>query len=392
MFKFKDNKSDKVKIDSFQTIKRAYEPLENYLTPNKVLVIYGPRRVGKTTLIKQFLSETKLNYKLDSGDNIRVQEILSSSDFNLIKEYCSGYKLIVIDEAQNIPSIGMGLKIIVDQIPGMYVIATGSSSFDLSNKIGEPLVGRQKILKLFPISLMELLHHHNRVELHDRLLEFMIYGLYPEVLHQSDNRHKGEYLNELVQSYLLKDILALENVKSPRLLMDLLRMLAFQVGSEVSLNELSNSLKIDIKTVGRYLDLLEKSFIIFSMSGFSRNLRNEITSKKKYYFYDVGIRNGVINAFNPPETRNDIGALWENFMMIERLKKKTYTSILSNDYFWRTYSKKEIDLIEERDGKLFGFEFKWKEKKYTAPLEWRSNYPDSTITLISNDTYQNFIL
>jgi hypothetical protein len=373
-------------------VKRAYEPLSQYLVPNKVLVIYGPRRVGKTTLISQFLSDTTLKYKLDSGDNIKVQQIISSSDFNLIKDYCSGYELIVIDEAQNIPHVGKGLKIIVDQIPNIQVIATGSSCFDLSNKIGEPLVGRQKILKLFPISLQEFSHHFNRFELSERLEEFMIYGLYPEVILQSENQKKAEYLIDLVQAYLLKDILALENIKSPHFLMDLLRLLAFQVGSEVSLNELSNSLKIDVKTIARYLDLLEKSFIIFSLGGFSRNLRNEITSKKKYYFYDTGIRNGIINAFNPLATRNDKGALWENFMVAERLKKKTYTSLFSNDYFWRTYSKKEIDLIEERDGKIFGYEFKWKEKEYKAPLEWRSNYPDSTVMLISTENYQDFVL
>lgn len=373
-------------------IDRIYQPLNQFLEKNKVLVIYGPRRVGKTTLINHFLSTTALKYKSDSGDNIRVQEILSSSDFELIKEYCRGYQLIVLDEAQNIPDVGKGLKIIVDNVPGIYVIATGSSSFDLSNKIGEPLVGRQRILKLFPLSMLELNGDYNKVELSQRLEEFMIYGLYPEVVTAKGKNEKTEYLHDLVNSYLLKDILVLENIKSPKLLMDLLRMLAFQTGSEVSLNELANGLGIDVKTVGRYIDLLEKSFIIISLGGFSRNLRNEITSKKKYYFLDQGIRNGVINAFNPTETRKDMGALWENFMVIERLKKKTYQHIYSNDYFWRTYSKKEIDLIEERDGKLFGFEFKWKDQSYTAPVEWARNYTDSNVELISRQNFWSFIL
>lgn len=373
-------------------IKRSYQPLTQFLEANKVLVLYGPRRVGKTTLINQFLSETTLRYKLDSGDNIRVQEILGSSDFELITEYCRGYELIVLDEAQNIPEVGKGLKIIVDQVPGIKVIATGSSSFDLSNKIGEPLVGRQRILKLFPISLIELSNQLNKIELVQHLDEYLIFGLYPEVVQKAGNNNKISYLNELVNSYLLKDILALENIKSPRLLMDLLRLIAFQIGSEVSLNELSNSLKVDVKTVSRYLDLLEKSFIIFSLGGFSRNLRNEITSKKKYYFYDLGIRNGVINSFNPMETRNDKGALWENFIMAERLKKKTYQFIYSNDYFWRTYSKKEIDLIEEREGKLFGFEFKWKERKYNPPEEWTKNYPGTTVELIHVENFLSFVV
>lgn len=379
-------------MEQKKIIKRAYEPLEQFLQKNKVLVIYGPRRVGKTTLIRNFLSTTSLKYKDESGDNISVQQILSSSDFALIKEYCSGYELIVLDEAQSIPHVGKGLKIIVDNVIGIYVIATGSSSFDLSNKIGEPLVGRQHILKLFPISLLELSREYNQVELNHRLEEFMIYGLYPEVVTTENRKQKTEYLHDLVNSYLLKDILSLENVRSPRMLIDLLRMLAFQVGSEVSLNELSNGLRADVKTVNRYLDLLEKSFIIISLSGFSKNLRNEITSKKKYYFLDQGIRNGVINSFNPFETRNDIGALWENFLIMERLKTKTYKQIHSNDYFWRTYSAKEIDLIEERDGKLFGFEFKWKQQSFIPPREWTRNYSGSKVELISRENFWSFIL
>jgi uncharacterized protein len=254
------------------------------------------------------------------------------------------------------------------------------------------LVGRQRVLKLFPISMLELNRNANRLDLEQRLEELLIYGLYPEVITAKTKNEKREYLHDLVQSYLLKDILTLENVRSPRLLMDLLRMLAFQTGSEVSLNELANGLKIDVKTVGRYIDLLEKSFIIISLGGFSRNLRNEITSKKKYYFFDQGIRNGVINAFNPMDTRNDMGALWENFIIIERLKKKTYQKIYSNDYFWRTYSKKEIDLIEERDGNLFGFEIKWKDKPYTPPDEWIRHYPGSQVELITRKNHWSFIL
>jgi predicted AAA+ superfamily ATPase len=373
-------------------IKRAYEPLSQYLAPNKVVVIYGPRRVGKTTLITKFLAESSLRKKVESGDNFRVQEVIGSSDFKKIKEFCSGYELIVFDEAQNIPQVGKGLKIIVDQIPGIQVIATGSSSFDLSNKIGEPLVGRQRILKLFPISLLELSYDLNRFELHNRLEEFMIYGLYPEVITKHNPDEKTQYLVDLVQSYLLKDILSLENIKSPRILLDLLRLLAFQIGNEVSLNELSNTLKVDIKTIARYLDLLEKSFIIFSLGGFSRNLRNEITSKRKYFFFDNGIRNAIINSFNPLAVRNDKGALWENFVIMERIKKKAYQFILSNDFFWRTYSKKEIDLIEEREGKLFGFEFKWQPKNYKVPLEWRNNYPDSEVIIISTENYLDFVL
>jgi predicted AAA+ superfamily ATPase len=370
---------------------RIYEPLDAYLEPSRVLVIYGPRRVGKTTLLNAFLDQTTLKYKFDTGDDIHVQQVLSSSDISLINEYCRGYELIVIDEAQYVPAIGKGLKIIVDHVPGIRVIATGSSSFDLSNKLGEPLVGRQRILKLFPLSVLELLQHNNRVEIQQQLPALLIFGMYPEVLRKEGHDKKALYLVELVNAYLLKDILALENVKSPKVLLDLLRLLAYQVGSEVSLNELANALKLDVKTVGRYLDLLEKSFIIFSLGGFSRNLRNEITSKRKYYFYDTGIRNAVINAFNPLELRNDIGSLWENFLVVERLKKKTYQLIFSNDFFWRTYAQQEIDLIEEREGKLFAYEFKWKSRSYKPPKAWLKNYPEAAVLMITQDNFFDFV-
>jgi predicted AAA+ superfamily ATPase len=373
-------------------LSRFFNNLDKKLSPNKVLIIYGPRRVGKTTLVKSFLASTTLNYRFDSGDNINVQHILSSSDFRLIKEYAEGKELVVIDEAQNIPHVGKGLKIIVDEIPGIKVLVTGSSSFDLSNKIGEPLVGRQKTIKLFPISLLELSKDYNRSQIKDQLADYLIYGFYPEVITAKTKNEKVEYLGEMVNSFLLKDILALGNLKSSRVLFDLLRLLAFQVGNEVSLNELSNQLKIDVKTVARYIDLLEKTFILISLGGYSKNLRNEVVSKKKYYFVDIGIRNAVINNFNPLEARNDIGALWENFIFIERLKTKSYQEIHGNDFFWRTYSKNEIDLIEERDGKLFGYEFKWRETKYKVPAEFKEAYPEGSVELINSDNFLDFVL
>ncbi len=373
-------------------IPRFFDDLNEWIQTNKVLVIYGPRRVGKTTLIQSFLSKTNLRYRSDSGENTKVQHILSSNDFDLIKEYCHGYDLIVIDEAQNVPHVGKGLKIIVDQVPGIKVLVTGSSSFDLSNKVGEPLVGRQRIIRLFPISVMELSKQMSAFDIKDRLMDWLIYGMYPEIITTEARKVKIEYLNEMVNSYLLKDILALENIKSSRLLMDLLRLLAHQVGSEVSLNELSNKLNIDIKTVARYLDLLEKTFIIISIGGYSRNLRSEVVSKRKYYFVDNGIRNGLINSFNEIEHRHDMGQLWENFIFTERLKKKSYEQLHTNDYFWRTYAKAEIDLIEEREGKIFPFEFKWKPRKYKAPGEWTTNYPDTTVKVITTENFLDFIL
>lgn len=372
-------------------IPRIYQKLNKYLKPNKALIIYGPRQVGKTTLLQDFLAATKLKYKLDSGDNIQTQHILGSQNFNLIREFTQGYELIAIDEAQRIKNIGLGLKIIVDQMPGIKVIATGSSSFELSGQVGEPLTGRKITLTLYPVSQIELSNLYNPYEIKNKLEEWLIFGGYPEVVATADKTEKIKLLEEIVHAYLLKDILNLEKVKSAKILLDLLRLLAFQVGSEVSLTELARQIGIDYKTVARYLDLFEKSFVIYNLRGFSRNLRKEITKKSKYYFYDNGVRNAIISNFNKLELRNDAGMLWENFLFIERLKKRTYQSIYANNYFWRTWDQKEIDLVEEREGKLFGYEFKWGNKSLKPPKEWGETYPDSEFTIISQENYLEFI-
>src|SRR4030042_571000 len=328
-------------------IKRVYN-LEKLIKPNKVLIIYGPRRVGKTTLLIDFLNHTKLKYKLDSGVNIRTQQVLSSQDFTKILEYASNYELIAIDEAQQIPKVGMGLKIIIDQIPDIMVVATGSSSFDLAGATGEPLTGRKTTIALYPLSHQELLLLYNRHEIKERLDEFLIFGSYPEVITAKTRRDKIAVLEEIVASYLLKDVLALDRIKGSKVLLDLLKLIAFQTGSLVSLNEIATQIKLDVKTVGRYLDIFEKAFVIKRVGGFSRNLMKEIVSKAKYYFLDNGIRNTVISQFNPIDSRNDIGILWENFMVTERIKKYGYQNIYGSFYFWRTYDGQEIDLIEER--------------------------------------------
>jgi uncharacterized protein len=373
-------------------IKRTYADLNNYLEPNKVLIIYGARQVGKTTLLETYLSANNLKYKLDSGDNIRVQNILSSQDFKQILNYAEGYELLVLDEAQQIPDIGMALKILVDQIPEIKIIATGSSSFDLANSIGEPLTGRKRTLTLYPISQKELLYHHNRYELKEMLEDLLVFGSYPEIVTASGKKEKTRLLLELADSYILKDILALEKVKSSKILMDLLKLIAFQTGNLVSLNELANQLHIDVKTVGRYLDLLEKTFVIIRLGGFSRNLRNEVTSKNKYYFVDNGIRNAMINQFNSLDTRNDTGALWENFVVVERLKHRAYSDIYTNSYFWRNYDQKEIDLVEELNGSLSAYECKWNaSKKENPPKDWKNKYPEAKYQNITPDNYLNFV-
>lgn len=372
-------------------IKRHYK-IEKLIKPGRVLVIYGPRRVGKTTLLESFLKETKLKFKFDSGDNIRVRNVLSSGDFGKILDYVSGYELLALDEAQMVPMIGTGLKIIVDQVKNISVIATGSSSFDLSQQIGEPLTGRKETVLLYPISQKELSTTYNRHELKEKLEEFLIFGSYPEVIMEKTRQNKIKVLTEIAESYLLKDILSMERIKSPKTLLNLLKLLAFQVGNLVSMNELSVLLSIDIKTVARYLDLIEKSFVIKSVGGFSRNLRKEITKKMKYYFLDNGIRNAVIMQFNGLEDRNDAGQLWENFIYCERLKKLSYNDIHGYTYFWRTYDGKEIDLVEEREGKLFGYEIKWTKGGTQPPKEWKETYSNAKYQVINRDNYLEFIL
>jgi len=370
---------------------RIYDDLEKHLAPNRVLVLYGPRQVGKTTILQSYLATTKWKYRLEVGDDIHAQEIIGSKDLRWLTEFTEGYNLIAIDEAQRIPNIGLGLKILVDNIPGIRVIVTGSSSFELSGQVGEPLTGRKKTLILYPLSQYELRSQHSAYDLKRDLENFLIFGSYPEVLTARKRSDKIAVIMEIVGSYLLKDILELDRVKSSKVLLDLLRLLAFQIGKEVSLRELAAQLGIDYKTVARYIDLLEKSFVLYNLRGYSRNLRKEITKKSKYYFYDNGIRNGIISNFNVLPRRGDIGPLWENFLVSERAKLQAYKPIRSNNYFWRTWDHKEIDFIEEREGMLYGFEFKWGAKKVTAPRDWLEAYPESVFTVIDREGYLDFI-
>lgn len=366
------------------------ETIEQDLHPGKVLVIYGPRQVGKTTLIETYLKHTKLRYRLETGDDIQLRQILESESVSTLKNYAEGYDLIVIDEAQRVSNIGLALKILVDQNKTLRVIATGSASFDLSNKLGEPLTGRKVTRILYPLSQLELNQSRSGFDLNRNLETFLIYGAYPEVLNTPSSKGKEEYLRELVGSYLLKDILEMEKIRSPRLLLDLLRCLAFQVGNDVSMSELATQLRIDVKTVGRYLDLLEKSFVIISLSAFSRNLRKEISKSRRYVFYDNGVRNAILANFNALRVRNDVGALWENFMITERIKRNTYLQKHANLYFWRTYDQQEIDLIEETQGQLNAFEFKWSPKRVKTPKIFLETYPTSTFTVITQDNHLPF--
>ncbi|MBN1374321.1 ATP-binding protein [Candidatus Dojkabacteria bacterium] len=371
-------------------IKRIFD-LSKLIRRGKVLIMYGPRQVGKTTLIKSYLDTTTLKYRYDTGDNAELSKELAKCTYDSTDNHVEHYELIVIDEAQKIPNIGTALKLMVDRYPNKFFIATGSSSFDLANKTGESLTGRKRLLTLYPISQLELKKEYAPSELHTNLKKYLIYGTYPEVISLKTDSEKEEVLKLIANSYLLKDILEFDRIKNSEKIYNLLKLLAFQVGSEVSANELSRQLGIDTKTVFYYLDLLEKSFVIFSLSGFSRNLRKEVTKTSKYYFYDNGIRNAVISAFNRLTDRNDIGQLWENFIMIERMKRNNYMGFGTNYYFWRTYEQQEIDLVEENSGKLFGYEFKWNDKKVKPPKLWLETYSEASFNLVNRDNYLDFI-
>ena len=363
----------------------------NHLQPNKVVVIYGPRRVGKTTLIQEINKKFFNKTLFVNGDDISIQSYLGSQNLEKLKSFVGKTPLLIIDEAQTIPKIGLNLKIMVDNIPNLKIIATGSASFDLSQQIGEPLVGRKWQFELYPISQMELSKYENPFESTTKLESRLIYGSYPEVVTASSNIKKGEILKEILDGYLFKDILLFEGLRKSAKLVQILKLIAFQIGREVSLRELAQHTELNSGTVARYLDLLEKVFIIRRLSGFRRNLRTEVTKTGRYYFIDNGVRNILINNLNQLSDRSDVGELWENYLYVERLKKREYKKIYVNEYFWRTHTQNEVDLVEERNGKLHGFEYKW-GKKYSKKYRlFTETYKNADCTLINRDNYLEFI-
>lgn len=378
-------------------IKRTiYHRLKKEVAPNKVVALVGPRRVGKTYLLTKLAKEWKRKESILylTGEQRSVQDAFSVQTVEGLASAIGDHTLVVIDEAQYIPHVGLNLKIIVDQIPGIKVIVSGSSSLSLAHDIGEPLVGRKTTLQLYSISAAELLEATNAVEFRSMRDDLLIYGAYPQVITAAAHTKKQRFLLDLVDSVLLKDILMLEKVKGAKPIRDLLSLVAYQIGQEVSLSELASALNLNRGTVGRYLDLLEQSFVLVNVRGFSRNLRKEVTKNSRYYFYDSGVRNAVINNFNPLHLRNDIGQLWENYVVMERLKKQTYRNVYANNYFWRTWDKKEIDWVEERDGKLFGYEITWgKQKKSRSKTAWLSSYPkEAEFALVNRENYFEFIM
>lgn len=358
----------------------------------RILVLYGPRQAGKTTLIRQLLSETNLPAAMFNGDDIRTQELFAQPNLDKLRAVVGDHRLLVVDEAQRIENIGLSLKLLYDYQP-MHMIVSGSASFELASKMSEPLTGRTTIFTLYPLAYSEIPLTLPITSNSQRLEEFLRFGMYPKVIGLSYDE-KESYLYDLVSNYLYRDILTFEQVRKPKKVIDLLTLLALQIGSEVSVSELGAQLALTRPIVEKYLDLLEKMFVIVNLRGFSRNLRKEISKTSKYYFIDLGFRNALIRNFNPLHLRSDAGALFENFAIIERMKRYLHRRQFANFYFWRTYDQREIDLVEEHQGRLRAFEFKLKggEANSRSAAEFMSTYANSEHTVITPDRLDEFLL
>lgn len=364
--------------------------IEQRLWQGKAIIVFGARQVGKTTMLKKMLQEREDVLWLN-GDEQDVRNLFDNISSTRLKTIIGQKKIVVIDEAQRIINIGLGVKLITDNIPDVQVIATGSSSFDLSNKVREPLTGRKFEYMMYPLSFAELMKHNGLLEEKRLLSHRLVYGSYPDVVNSLGDERA--ILGELADSYLYKDILMFDKIKKSDKLVKLLQALAFQVGSEVSFNELAQTCGLDPKTVENYVQLLEQAYIIFRLGSFSRNLRNELKFARKIYFWDCGIRNAIIGNFQMPESRLDMGALFENYIIAERLKKLRYQKSYAKSYFWRTSAKQEIDYIEDMDGKIIAFEFKWNPKrKASVPLSFSRSYVDAEFQVITPDNYEDFLL
>lgn len=367
--------------------------IEERLFLGRVITLFGARRVGKTTLVQKILENHKdkrtryLNCDLRS-----VQQGLGVQEAEVLRRYLGDNDLVVLDEAQNIPDIGQILKILVDAYPQMQIIATGSSSFRLANAVGEPLTGRVTSFKLYPLSIQEIVGTQGFGVIEPRLHHLLRFGSFPDII-DADEAYAREQLEELVSNYLFKDVLAFSGIKKETVLFNLVRMLALQLGNEVSYSGLANALQVDRKTIINYIDVLEQNFILFRLGAYSKNLRKEITKSQKIYFYDVGVRNALIEAFQPLDLRNDVDFIWENFCIVERLKYAKNNRRYINRYFWRTYDQKEIDYIEEENGVLTGYECKWSpEATMKVPEKFLDAYPGTVVQRIDRSNYWRFLL
>lgn len=355
----------------------------------KVIIVTGPRQVGKTTLLRS-ICEAKGSYLFLNGDDFATQGLLKDFSKKKWQSILGDYTTVFIDEAQRIPEIGLGVKIIHDEIPEVKVLLSGSSALDLNSKIKEPLTGRKWEFHLYPISWKEWVGHTNYVEARSDLENRLLYGMYPEVV--LSDADKQDLLMQLSSSYLYKDLLEYDGIRNPKILNDLLKALALQLGNEVSYNELAQLLQIDRATVEKYIDLLEKTFVIFKLQALSTNQRNEIKKSRKIYFYDNGVRNAILQNFNALSLRSDVGALWENFLISERVKKNAYDRAYVFQYFWRNYNGQEVDYIEDQSGRYHAFEFKWNEKrKAKLPTAFQELYSDSLFTLVNRTNLDEFV-
>ena len=364
--------------------------IEGWLFKGKIIVLYGARQVGKTTLSKEILAPHGADGAYFNCDVPSVQMALAQREPLALQSFLGNKKIVVLDEAQQVAGIGEVLKLLADTFPDLQIIATGSSSFELANRSAEPLTGRALTFELFPFSYAELSQIYSPVERRAHLDFWLRYGLYPDVAFAPEEDART-LLDNLSSRYLYKDILEFENLKRSDVLVRLLQMLALQVGQMVSYHELANVLKISSSTVERYIDLLEKAFVVFRLSPFSRNLRNEIGKKNKIFFFDVGIRNSIIQQYQPVDLRADKGALWENFLVAERLKYLQSKGLRPNRYFWRTLQQVEIDYLEEHDGQLSTYEFKWQGKAKKMPIAFANAYPESTFEVIDRDNFEPFV-
>ncbi len=355
----------------------------------KVIIIYGPRQAGKTTLIKHLLSEINQEFEYFTGDDLYAQNIFSKNELELLKKSIKS-DILVIDEAQKIENIGLSLKLIFDNLP-VKIITSGSASFELADKLNESLTGRTKTFWLYPLAFSEIEDRYRKMTAETALEEMLLYGMYPKVHELDSNQDKESYLYEYLNNYLYKDILSFAGVRKPKKVVDLLTLLALQIGGEVKISELAQNLSISQKAVENYLDVLEKMFVLVNLRGFSRNLRKEISKTSKYYFFDVGLRNALLRNFNPLNLRSDAGELFENWFIMEKIKAASIFEWPANFYFWRTYDQQEIDLIEERAGKLFGYEVKWRKAKAKKPLDWLRTYDNSQYEVVNNENYQKFL-
>jgi predicted AAA+ superfamily ATPase len=366
---------------------------EKNLRPNKVLMLIGPRRVGKTTFIRNYLKAFKAEEILKlNGEDVLDAALIQERSVANYSRLLEGKKLLVIDEAQHIPNIGMILKLIVDTIEGIRVIASGSSAFDLHQQAGEPLVGRMSTLNLFPLGQLEYSKVEDFKTTQENREERLIFGGYPELSQYSEWKDKEAYLYQLMNDYLLKDILKVDGVRNSHKLYSLLRLIAFQIGKEVSLEELGRQLGMSKNTVERYLDMLSKVFVVYRISGFNRNLRKEIVKNNRWYFYDNGVRNALIQNFNKLDLRADVGELWENYLAAERIKFQNYTQLHCTNYFWRTYDQQELDWVETEGDTIRSYEFKYNlNKSPKAPIGWKNAYPEASFEVIHSGNYLEWI-